>query len=105
MAVTKSPSPGNSDAASVLAKGLRFLRFDEPLERDVCREDRDRMRAWNRVAIWLSACTVLGYAILDHFALSSEHARMTNIVRFGMHVPAVIIMLICTSKRVYARWY
>jgi diguanylate cyclase (GGDEF)-like protein len=63
------------------------------------------MRVWNRVAIWLSACTVLGYAVLDHFALSSDHARITNIVRFGMHVPAVIIMLVCTSKKVYARWY
>ncbi|HUQ10868.1 MAG TPA: diguanylate cyclase [Steroidobacteraceae bacterium] len=63
------------------------------------------MRVWNRVAIWLSACTVLGYAILDHFVLSSNHARITNIVRFGMHVPAVIIMLTCTTRRFYARWY
>ena len=63
------------------------------------------MRGWNRVAIWLSACTVLGYAVLDHFVLSTEHARVTHIVRFAMHVPAVVIMLICTSKRFYTRWY
>jgi diguanylate cyclase (GGDEF)-like protein len=105
MAVTKPSSPSSSDAASVLARGFRFLRFEEPLESEFRAEHRARMRVWNRVAIWMSACTVLGYAILDHFVLSSEHARITHIVRFGMHVPAVIIMLICTSKRFYARWY
>ncbi len=49
---------------------------------------------WNRIAIWVSACTVVGFAILDHFVLSPNHARITNIVRFGMHVPAVLIMLL-----------
>mgnify|MGYP006147462969 CR=1 FL=1 len=42
--------------------------------------------------------TVVGYAILDHFVLSSDHARITNIVRFGMHVPAVIIMLLAPTR-------
>lgn len=105
MAVTKSSSPSSSDAARTLAKGFRFLRFDEPLESEFRAEHRAKMRVWNRVAIWLSACTVLGYAVLDHFVLSTEHARITHIVRFAMHVPAVIIMLICTSKRFYTRWY
>jgi diguanylate cyclase (GGDEF)-like protein len=105
MAFTKPSSPGNSDAARTLASGFRFLRFDEPLESEFRAEHRARMRVWNRVAIWLSACTVLGYAVLDHFVLSSNHARITNIVRFGMHVPAVVIMLVCTTKRFYARWY
>ncbi len=42
---------------------------------------------WNRLAIIVSACTVTGFAILDHFVLSAEHSRITNMVRFGMHVP------------------
>jgi diguanylate cyclase (GGDEF)-like protein len=105
MAVTRPSSPSSSDAARTLAKGFRFLRFDEPLESEFRTEHRARMRVWNRVAIWLSVCTVLGYAILDHFVLSPNHARITNIVRFGMHVPAVLIMLICTTRRFYARWY
>jgi diguanylate cyclase (GGDEF)-like protein len=105
MAITKSSSPSTSDAARLLAKGFRNLRFDEPLESEFRTEHRARLRSWNRLAIWLSAFTVVGYAILDHFVLSANHARITNIVRFGMHVPAVIIMLICTSKRFYARWY
>lgn len=105
MALTKPSSPGNSDAARTLASGFRSLRFDEPLESEFRTEHRARMRGWNRVAIWLSACTVLGYAVLDHFVLTPNHARITNIVRFGMHVPAVIIMLVCTSRRFYARWY
>jgi diguanylate cyclase (GGDEF)-like protein len=105
MAVTKSSSPSTSEAARLLAKGFRYLRFEEPLESEFRAEHRAKMRGWNRVAIWLSACTVLGYAVLDHFVLSTEHARVTHIVRFAMHVPAVIIMLICTSKRFYLRWY
>src|SRR5689334_11853156 len=105
MAFTKPSSPASSDAARTLASGFRSLRFDEPLESEFRAEHRARMWVWNRVAIWLSACTVLGYAILDHFVLSPNHARITNIVRFGMHVPAVLIMLTCTTKRFYARWY
>jgi diguanylate cyclase (GGDEF)-like protein len=104
MAVTKN-TPGTSETMRALAKGFRFLRFDEPLESEFRSEHRAKLRAWNRIAIWMSACTVLGYAILDHFVLSSDHARITNIVRFGMHVPAVVIMLLVTSQRFYNRWY
>ena len=105
MAPTKNSSPNNSDAARLLAKGFRFLRFDEPLETEFRTEHRARLHVWNRVAIMLSACTVVGFAILDHFVLSAEHSRIANMVRFGMHVPAVILMLIFTSKRFYDRWY
>ena len=105
MAFGKNSSPGTSDASRLLVKGFRFLRFDEPLESEFRTEHRSRMRAWNRVAIMVSACTVLGFAILDHFVLSAEHPRITNMVRFGMHVPAVILMLFFTSKRFYDRWY
>jgi len=105
MAPTKNSSPNSSDAARLLAKGFRFLRFDEPLETEFRTEHRTRLRVWNRVAIMVSACTVVGFAILDHFVLSAEHSRVANMVRFGMHVPAVIIMLLLTSKRFYERWY
>ena len=81
MAQTKYSSPSSSDAARTLATGFRYLRFDEPLESEFRTEHRARMRGWNRIAIWLSACTVLGYAVLDHFVLSTEHARVTHIVR------------------------
>jgi len=105
MAPTKNSSPNNSDAARLLAKGFRFLRFDEPLETEFRNEHRVRLHSWNRIAIMLSACTVVGFAILDHFVLSAEHSRIANMVRFGMHVPAVILMLVFTSKRFYDRWY
>jgi diguanylate cyclase (GGDEF)-like protein len=104
MAVAKT-TPGTTETARTLAKGFRFLRFEEPMESEFRADHRSRLRIWNRLAIWLSACTVVGYAVLDHFVLSADHARITNIVRFGMHVPAVIIMLLCTSKRFYTRWY
>ena len=98
-------SPNSPDASRLLANGFRFLRFPEPLETEFRTEHRARLRGWNRIAIWISACTVTGYVILDHFVLSAEHSRITNMVRFGMHVPAVILMLVLTSKRFYNRWY
>jgi diguanylate cyclase (GGDEF)-like protein len=98
-------SPNGSDAARLLAGGFRWLRFPEPLESEFRAEHRARLRFWCRVAIIISACTVTGYTILDHFVLSSEHSRVTHLVRFGMHVPAVILMLVLTSKRFYTRWY
>ncbi len=105
MAYNKNPSPNSSEASLLLANGFRFLRFPEPLETEFRSEHRTRLRGWNRIAIWIAACTVTGYVILDHFVLSAEHARITNLVRFGLHVPAVILMLVLTSKRFYNRWY
>jgi diguanylate cyclase (GGDEF)-like protein len=105
MAHNKNPSPDISDASRLLANGFRFLRFPEPLECEFRREHRARLRGWNRIAIWIAACTVSGYVVLDHFVLSTDHARVTNLVRFGLHVPAVIMMLVLTSRRFYDRWY
>jgi len=105
MAFTKNSSPISSDAARLLATGFRFLRFPEPLESEFRADHRARLRGWSRIAIWIAASTVTGYVILDHFVLSAEHARITNIVRFGLHVPAVILMLVLTSQRFYNRWY
>jgi len=105
MAPTKTSSANTGDAARLLASGFRFLRFPEPFESEFRTEHRARLRRWNRIAIWVAACTVVGFAVLDFFVLSPNHARITNMVRFGMHVPAVIIMLIFTTRRFYARWY
>jgi len=105
MAPSKTSSPGTSDASRLLTKGFRFLRFDEPLETEFRTEHRTRLRVWCRIAIIVSACTVVGFAILDHFVLSPEHSRITNLVRFGLHVPCVLIMLLLTSSRFYDRWY
>src|SRR5262245_44560270 len=105
MAYTKNSSPSSSDAARLLASGFRLLRFPEPLESEFRADHRARLRGWSRIAIWIAASTVTGYVILDHFVLSAEHARITNIVRFGLHVPAVILMLVLTSQRFYNRWY
>lgn len=105
MALAKNPPQGSSDTARALATGLKWLRFEEPLESEFRAEHRAKLRIWNRIAILISACTVLGYAVLDHFVLDAQHSRTSNMVRFGMHVPAVLIMLLCTSKRFYDRWY
>jgi diguanylate cyclase (GGDEF)-like protein len=105
MAPDKYSSPANSDAARLLAGGFRFLRFPEPLETEFRKEHLSRLRPWNRLAIIVSACTVFGFAIIDHFVLSPEHSRITNAVRFGLHVPCVLLMLMLTSKRFYDRWY
>ncbi len=105
MAQNKNSPANGSDASRLLANGFRFLRFPEPLESEFRSEHRARLRGWNRIAIWVAACTVTGFAILDHFVLSAQHSRITNMVRFGIQVPAVILMLVCTSRRFYNRWY
>jgi diguanylate cyclase (GGDEF)-like protein len=105
MAQFRNSSPTSSDAARLLANGFRFLRFPQPLEAEFRGEHRARLRVWNRFAIWVACCTVTGYAILDHFVLKGDHSRIANMVRFGVQVPAVILMLVCTSKRFYDRWY
>ncbi len=105
MAQNKISPANGSDASRLLANGFRFLRFPEPLESEFRSEHRARLRGWNRIAIWVAACTVTGFAILDHFVLSAQHSHITNMVRFGVQVPAVILMLVCTSRRFYNRWY
>lgn len=105
MGLTKTSSATTSDAGRLLANGFRFLRFPEPLESEFRTEHRTRLQPWARLAILVSCCTVTGFAILDHYVLSAEHSRVTNMVRFGLHVPGVIVMLIATSKRFYDRWY
>src|SRR5215468_5301436 len=104
MAPTKTSS-ASGEAARILAGGFRFLRFPEPLESEFRSEHRARLRVWNRLAIYVSTCTVIGFAILDHFVLSSDHTQVSNFVRFCMHVPAVVLMLVFTSRRFYDRWY
>jgi diguanylate cyclase (GGDEF)-like protein len=105
MSQGKNSSATTSDAARLLASGFRLLKFPEPLETEFRKEHLGRLRLWNRIAILISACTVVGFAVLDHFVLKPEHSHIANMVRFGMHVPAVIVMLVCTSKRFYERWY
>ena len=105
MAQSRNSSSTGTDAARLLANGFRFLRFPEPLESEFRGEHRSRLRVWNRFAIWVAACTVTGYAILDHFVLQGDHSRIANMVRFSIQVPCVILMLICTTKRFYDRWY
>ena len=105
MAQSKFSNANDSDASRLLASGIRYLRFPEPLESEFRGEQRARLRRWNRLSFWIAACTVTGFAVIDHFVLHGEHPEITNMVRFGVQVPAVILMLIFTSKQFYERWY
>jgi diguanylate cyclase (GGDEF)-like protein len=105
MTPARTSAATSSEIARLLSAGFRYLRFPEPLESEFRQEHRTKLRPWARLAILVSACTVAGFAVLDHFVLSADHSRVTNIVRFGLHVPAVLWMLIATSRRFYDRWY
>ena len=105
MAPTKNSSPNNSDAARLLANGLPFPAFPRTARKRIPHRASLAPARLEPHRHLVSACTVVGFAILDHFVLSAEHSRITNMVRFGMHVPAVILMLVLTSKRFYDRWY
>jgi diguanylate cyclase (GGDEF)-like protein len=57
------------------------------------------------VSLVVALCTVLGFAIIDHWLLVGPRLGRTDIWRFGLQLPLVLIMLVFTSPRLYLRAY
>jgi diguanylate cyclase (GGDEF)-like protein len=98
-------SSSDSDVARLLQGGFRGLRFPEPLESEYRQQHRAKMQNWARLSIIVSALTVIGFAIIDHFVLGVQGSAVANTVRFTVHIPAVVIMLLFTWTRLYQRGY
>lgn len=99
-------SPSESVVARLLSEGAhRRLKFPEPLETEFRDQHRASMQTWARLSICISALTVLGFAVIDHFVLGVQGSIVGNTVRFTVQIPAVIIMLIFTWTRLYQRGY
>ncbi|HKZ72669.1 MAG TPA: hypothetical protein VJ011_01325, partial [Steroidobacteraceae bacterium] len=57
------------------------------------------------MSVFVALSTVLGFAVIDHRVLVGPGVDTGDFVRFGLQLPCVLIMLLATSERLYARWY
>ena len=86
-------------------RGLLRLRFPSDLEAEFLSTQRAASRRWVRVSMFVALTTVLGFAFIDHRVLIGPNVADADIVRFGLQLPLVLVMLLLTTQRFYARWY
>jgi len=90
----RSPQPGS----------LR-LRFPPELEAEYRASRRDTERRWARMSLFVALSTVLGFALIDHWVLPGPRIGHSDLVRFGLHLPMVVVMLVLSGERFYDKWY
>jgi diguanylate cyclase (GGDEF)-like protein len=93
-----------SAAARVLAGGYRRLRFPEPLEQQFRQDHLLASQRWVRLSLLVALGTTAGFAIIDHSVIHAASA-VPDAVRFGLQLPVILICLLATSRKLYARWY
>ena len=93
-----------SAAARVLAGGYRRLRFPQPLEQQFRRDHLLASQRWVRLSLLVALGTAAGFAIIDHVVIHASNA-VPDAVRFGLQLPVILICLLATSRKLYARWY
>lgn len=57
------------------------------------------------MSLYVALSTVLGFAVIDHFVLPAPRMGNSDLVRFGLHLPMVLVMLALTGDRYFAKWY
>ncbi len=57
------------------------------------------------MSLCVALSTVLGFAVIDHFVLPGPRIGHSDLVRFGLHLPMVLTMLVLSSERFFDRWY
>jgi diguanylate cyclase (GGDEF)-like protein len=88
----------------VLAQGYDRLRFPEPLEREFRRDHLIASRRWVRMSLFVALATTTGFAIIDHWVIHAQNA-VPDLMRFGLQFPVILLSLLATSPKLYARWY
>jgi diguanylate cyclase (GGDEF)-like protein len=84
----------------------RRLRFADPeLESQFLLSYRAAVRPWIRMSLIVALSTVLGFAIIDHWLLVGPRLARADLWRFGLQLPLVLIMMVFTAPRLYARAY
>ncbi|HRX90676.1 MAG TPA: diguanylate cyclase [Steroidobacteraceae bacterium] len=97
---------GETGVKTLLESGsFSRLGFPEPTESEFRHAHRESMRRWVRLSILVSACTVLGFSVIDNYVLGIERTAVGNLIRFVVHIPAVIVMLVFTWSKLYQRGY
>ncbi|HVY79723.1 MAG TPA: GGDEF domain-containing protein [Steroidobacteraceae bacterium] len=91
--------------AHVPSSGLLRLRFPKPLEAEYRFSRRDTDRRWARMSLLVALSTVLGFAVIDHWVLPGPRIAHSDLVRFALHLPMVLTMLVLTREKYFDRWY
>lgn len=95
---------GESEVQRVLQGGFPWLRFPPALEPEFIAEYRDDRRMLIRISLCIALATVLGLAILDDWLFGAESHGVADIVRYGIHLPLLVIGLALTARGAF-RWY
>jgi len=85
--------------------GRLTLRFAAELEAEYRASRRPIERRWARMSLYVALSTVLGFAVIDHFVLPAPRMGNSDVVRFGLHLPMVLVMLVLTGERFFTKWY
>src|SRR3954454_20515537 len=91
--------------AHVPHKGFLRLRFAQEVEAEYRYSRRDTDRRWARMSLCVALSTVLGFAVIDHFVLPGPRIGHSDLVRFGLHLPMVLTMMVLSGERFFDRWY
>jgi diguanylate cyclase (GGDEF)-like protein len=81
------------------------LRFPPDLEAEYHASRSETERRWARMSLYVALSTVLGFAVIDHFVLTAPRVGNSDVVRFGLHLPMVLVMLLLTRQSLFAKWY
>ena len=99
-AVTSNPPVSQAPQA-----GQVRMRFSPELEAEYRASRRETDRRWARMSLCVALCTVLGFAVIDHWVLPGPRIGHSDLVRFGLHLPMVLSMLVLSGDRFFDRWY
>jgi diguanylate cyclase (GGDEF)-like protein len=81
------------------------LGFPPELEAEFRESIAPSTRRWVRMSVLLALSTVLGFAVIDHWVLARPASSLVDGIRFGLQLPIVLIALLLTGERRFARWY
>src|ERR1041385_6040773 len=84
--------------------GKLTLRFPNDLETEFRASRSDSNRRWARMSLYVALSTTLGFAVIDHFVLDAPKIGNSDVIRFGLQLPMVLVMLVITGKRLFAKW-
>jgi diguanylate cyclase (GGDEF)-like protein len=101
----RSAAGGAQTEPEVPRAGRLKLRFPPDLEAEYRASRSDTERRWARMSLYVALSTVLGFAVIDHFVLPAPRMGNSDLVRFGLQLPMVLVMLVITGQRYFARWY
>ena len=94
-----------SPVAPALRRGAFRMAFAKPLEAQFRAAHRESVRRWIRLSLLIALTTVLGFAVIDHWVLVGPRVPQSDLIRFGLHLPMVLVMMVLTANRFYDRWY